>query len=132
MYNLNLPVDTFGKKGIYTIYIKPKEIKCTIADIGSLASYPDIKGIVLDMNMMENISDYTSDSLIGYRIEYLDSNNGTLERQDYYRIITSNQFCEPISQNLTTAHTTSKGYRFNENGTLMFITVPHLYSPQDM
>lgn len=26
MYNLRLPLDVFGKKGIYTIYIKPKEI----------------------------------------------------------------------------------------------------------
>lgn len=130
MYNLNLPVDTFGKKGIYTIYIKPKEIKCTIADIGSLASYPDIKGIVLDMNIMPSSTEYTSDSLIGYRIEYLDSDGSSgLKRQDYYRIITSNQFCEPISQNLTTAHTASKGYRFNENGTLMFITVTPSTSP---
>ena len=129
MYNLNLPVDTFGKKGIYTIYIKPKEIKCTIADIGSLASYPDIKGIVLDMNTMKDSVNYTSDCLIGYRVEYLDVNNGNLERQDYYRIITSNQFCEPISQNLTTSHSASKGYRFNENGTLMFITVTPSTSP---
>lgn len=129
MYNLSLPVDIFGKKGIYTIYIKPKEIKCRIADVGSLASFPDIKGIVLDTNTMSNNNEFTSDSLIGYRVEYFDYTDSKLTRQEYYRIITSNQFCEPVSQNLTNANISSKGYRFNENGSLMFITVTPSTSP---
>lgn len=131
MYNLNLPVETFGKKGIYTIYIKPKEFKCKIADIGVLSSFPDIKGIVIDVNALsENERNYFyADSLIGYRIEYLDYKDTNLVRQEYYRIVTSNQFCEPISQNLTTANISSKGYRFNETGTMMFITVTPSASP---
>ena len=125
MYNLSLPVETFGKKGIYTLYIKPKEIKCKIADIGALASFPDIKGIVLDTTSNNDINNFVSDGLIGYRVEYFENGN----REDYYRIITSNQFCEPVSQNLTTANVATKGYRFNENGSLMFLTVTPSTSP---
>lgn len=130
MYNLNLPVDTFGRKGFYTIYIKPKEFKCTIRDVGSLAAFPDIKGIVIDMNDTNlDGESFSNDSLIGYRVEYLDIKESSLVRQDYYRIITSNNYCEAVSQNLTTANVTSKGYRFNEMGTLSFLTVTPSTSP---
>lgn len=130
MYNLNLPVDTFGRKGIYTIYIKPKEIQCTIKDVGSLAAYPDIKGIILDANVMGGDSSMlTTDNLIGYRIEYLDIKEEKLQRQDYYRIITSNNYCEAVSQNITSSNVTSKGYRFNEMGSLVFLTVTPSTSP---
>ena len=50
-------------------------------------------------------------------------------RQDYYRIITSNNRCEPVSQNLTSANTNSNGYRFNDSGTLSFLTVTPSTSP---
>lgn len=130
MYNLNLPVDTFGRKGFYTIYIKPKEVQCTIKDVGALAAYPDIKGIVLDLNESGiDRSLFSTDELIGYRVEYLDFKDSKLVRQDYYRIITSNNYCEAVSQNLTTANVTSKGYRFNETGTLIFLTVTPSTSP---
>lgn len=129
MYNLKLPATTFSKKGIYTLYIKPKEIICTIKDIGVLTAFPDIRGIVLDLNEIVNKTMFTSDSLIGYRIEYYDYNNGSLNRQDYHRLITSNNYCEPVSQNVTTVNTTSKGYRFNETGSMVFITVTPSTSP---
>ena len=48
MYHLQLPLSVFNKKGFYTVYIKPKEIPVTIADIGTLTAYPNIRGIVLD------------------------------------------------------------------------------------
>lgn len=129
MYNLTLPVSTFGKVGFYSVYIKPKEISCTIKDIGALAAYPDIKGIVIDINDVDDQSLFSNDNLIGYRIEYYDYENGNLMRQQYYRIITSNNKCEPISQNLTSSNTNSNGYRFNDSGTLVFITVTPSTSP---
>ena len=130
MYNLNLPVSIFGKKGIYTIYIKPKEFSCTIKDVGSLSAYPDVKGIVIDMDSVENRSMFDTDKLVGYRVEYFEYNNGNgLERQDYYRLITSNNMCEPVSQNLTSANTNSNGYRFNGSGSLCFITLTPSTSP---
>lgn len=126
MYQLNLPVATFGRKGIYTIYIKPKEYIFTIKDIGALSAYPDIRGIVIDKQEYDQTYQhlFSNDTLVGYRVEYFSSNNnGGFNRERFYRIITSNNYCEPMSQNLTTANSNSNGYRFNESGTLMFLTV---------
>lgn len=130
MYQLNLPVSIFGRKGFYTIFIKPKEIYCEIKAVGSLAAYPDQKGIVIDMNdVTDNASMFSSDNLVGYRIEYFENSGNGLKRQDYYRLVTSNNLCEPVTQNLTSANTTSTGYRFNESGTLCFITLTPSTSP---
>ena len=41
MYNLQLPLSEFNKKGFYTVYIKPKEVKTRIMDVGSL-TYPQV------------------------------------------------------------------------------------------
>jgi len=130
MYNLNLPVSLFGKSGYYTIYIRPKEYMFTIKDVGSLAAFPEIRGIVLDMNeIVENRGIFADDNLVGYRVEYFNYESSGLMRQDYYRIVTSNNFCEPVSQNLTTANTNSNGYRYNTSGTLCFITLTPSTSP---
>lgn len=129
MYNLNLPVSIFGKKGIYTIYIKPKEIRCTIKDVGSLVAYPDVKGIIIDMNDVENQTLFDADKLVGYRVEYFEYEGSGLRRQQYYRLITSNNMCEPVSQNLTSANTNANGYRFNGSGSLCFVTLTPSTSP---
>lgn len=129
MYELSLPVSIFGRTGFYTVYIKPREIPCVIKDIGALAAYPDIKGVVIDLNGVDNKSLFANDNLTGYRIEYYDYGGNGLERQEYYRIITSNNNCEPISQNLTSSNTNANGYRFNDSGTLSFLTVTPSTSP---
>ena len=129
MYNLNLPVSIFGKKGIYTIYIKPKDLVCTIKDVGALSAYPDIRGIVIDLNSIQDKSLFETDNLVGYRIEYYDYSENSMKRQEYYRLITSNNYCEPVSQNLTSANSNSNGYRFNNNGSLCFITVTPSTAP---
>lgn len=130
MYNLNLPVSIFGRKGFYTIYIRPKEFTCTIKDVGALESYPEIRGIVVDMNdISENRSLFTNDNLVGYRVEYYNFQGDGLMRQQYYRLVTSNNLCEPVSQNVITSNTSSNGYRFNTGGTLCFITLTPSTAP---
>jgi hypothetical protein len=130
MYNLNLPVSIFGRKGFYTVYIRPKEFTCTIKDVGSLDSYPEIRGIVVDMNDITQDRDlFANDNLVGYRIEYYSFDGSGLMRQQYYRIVTSNNLCEPVSQNVITSNTSSNGYRFNSGGTLCFITMTPSTSP---
>ena len=130
MYNLSLPASIFGFAGFYTVYIKPKELSCTIKDVGALAAYPDTRGIIIDMNEIES-SDRTlfrSDNLTGYRVEYFGStqNGNSFERQDYYRLITSSGLCEAVSQNLTSSNTNSAGYRYNESASLAFLSLsPH-------
>lgn len=130
MYNLSLPVSVFSQVGFYTIYIKPKEIKATIMDIGVLAAYTDINGIVIDLNVQSEQKElFNSDNLNGYRIDYYKDDGNGLRRQDYYRIITGCNKCEPISQNLSSSNTNSNGYRFNSTGSLCFITVTPNSSP---
>ena len=50
MYNLKLPADQFNKIGIYTLYIRPAEIRTKITDCGILSALPNVKGIVIDLN----------------------------------------------------------------------------------
>ena len=45
LYNLKLPADEFNQIGIYTLYIRPVEIRTTITDCGVLSSLPNVKGI---------------------------------------------------------------------------------------
>ena len=120
MYNLRLPVNTFNKKGIYTIYIKPKEIKTNIIDVSTLDSHPDIRGIVIDGTSIEGDLLTTNGSLVGYRVEYFNELN---ERTEDFRIITSNNHCVPVSQNLNDPMQKGIRYRFNENSPLIFCTL---------
>lgn len=123
LYNLKLPMDIFNRKGFYTVYIKPKEHNAVIQDVGVLSSYPDVKGIIIDSEKVQGqLSSLLKEnnSLVGYRIIYFD-NSGT--RQPYYRIITSNNKCEPIVQNLQDTNQKSVRYRYNESSSLIFLTV---------
>jgi hypothetical protein len=138
LYQLKLPLDTFNKIGIYNIYIRPKQIKTVIQDIGVLATYPDIRGIILNTSIITGITINDNDGLVGYRVEYFDSNN--VKKPNLFRIITSNNKCEPTNQ----ATNGVVSYRFNDNSNLTFLTVspssasnsrpsalPYIGSPQD-
>lgn len=122
LYKLRLPLDEFSDKGIYTIYIKPKEIHLKILDVSVLAAYPDVKGLILAKPTdLEDESIWTNGNLVGYRVEYFDGG----EKTDYYRIITSNNLCEPTLQNVTDSTQKFTRYRFTDNSTnqIMFCTV---------
>ena len=130
MYNLSLPVNIFGRKGFYTVFIRPKEMYFTIKDVGALGAYPEISGIIIDMNdITEERNLFKDDNLTGYRVEYLQFDGDGPKRQDFYRLITSCNLAEPITQNLTSANTNSNAYRFNENGSLSFITLTPSIGP---
>lgn len=123
LYNLKLPLEYFNQKGYYTVYIKPKEYKAVIQDVGVLSTYPDVKGIVIDIESSD--SELRSilkenNALVGYRIIYY-NNDGT--RENHYRIVTSNNKCEPVVQNLSDVNQKAVRYRYNDNSTLSFITV---------
>ena len=123
VYNLRLPLTQFSDPGIYTIYIRPKEIDATILDVSYLAAYPDVRGIILNQNNMENVSDssiFNNGGLVGFRIEYLD---GSGKRTGEYRLITSSNRCEPVAQNLNDSVQNSIRYRFNDSSNLLFCTV---------
>lgn len=117
LFNLKLPMDKFGKKGIYTIYIRPKEIKATINDVGVLAAYQDVRGVVFNTDVLPNFK--ASNSLVGYRIEY--TNNA--QKTGDFTIITSNNLSEAISYKLESTHDKGTKYRFTMGGNLIFCTV---------
>lgn len=130
MYNLKLPLQYFNQKGYYTIYIKPKEIPAVIADVSNLAAYTNVKGIIIDSTAISNSSMASlilnNNSLVGYRIIFIDDNG---DRQNYYRLITSNNKCEPIVHASTTSSDKSYTYRYNESSTLSFLTVTPSTAP---
>lgn len=124
MYNLKLPLSYFNKKGFYTVYIRPREIHATIEDVSSLNTFPDVKGIVINTESFndEYIRSKFSEnnSLVGYRVEYF-SKDGV--RQDYYRLVTSNNKCEPVTQNVTNSQSVNTVYAYNGSSSLTFITL---------
>ena len=131
MYNLQLPLSEFNKKGFYTVYIKPKEVKTRIMDVGSLTAFPDVRGIVLDSSEIENNSLVKekllkNNELVGYRIIYLDDSGG---RQDYYRIITSNNKCEPVVQAPSSSSDKSYTYRYEDSSSISFLTLTPSAAP---
>ena len=118
MYNLKLPATTFNAIGIYTIYITAKELQTVIADCGVLSAKPDIKGIVLDGNLIDtNLT--SNNALQGYRIEYLNTDNTKLRNVVRY-VVTSNKVT-PVTENIGNTSQTSVRYRFDDAGTLIFL-----------
>ena len=128
--NLKLPLQYFNKKGFYSVYIRPKEVRAVINHISTLTSYPDERGIVIDTNKVEGLDNElkTNNMLVGYRIVYLKT-DGSGERENYYRIVTSNNKCEPVEQSLPNVNQNATRYRFNESSNLTFITVTPSVAP---
>lgn len=93
LYNLKLPLSIFNKKGIYTIYIKPKEMQKTIYAIGQLRDFPDVRGVIFKASDFNDTQLSSSNGLVGYRIDYGTDGNG------YSRIITSSNRCSLVPSN---------------------------------
>jgi hypothetical protein len=126
MYTLNLPTNLFGQKGIYTLIIKPIEIRTRIVDCGVLSAFPNIKGLVFDTAEVDNefISRFQNGNLSGYRIEYLGTDGDVNDKiPNLFTIVTSNNKAEPVNQNLTNSNQKAIRYRFNDNSSLVFATV---------
>ena len=130
LYNLKLPADQFNKLGIYTLMIRPAEIRTVITDCGVLSSLPNVKGIVIDLNNVpaEYRNKFVNQGLVGFRVEYLNSDGTKIP--NFFRIITSSFYCEPVVQNLTNTVQKSIRYRYVEGSTnLLFCTLSPSSSP---
>ena len=132
MYNLTLPATEFNQTGIYTLYIRPAEIRTTITDCGVLSALPNVKGIVVDLNNVDAQyrNKFVAQGLVGFRVEYLNA-DGT-KVPNFYRIVTSSFYCEPVTTNLTNSSQKSIRYRYVENGSdLMFCTLSPSSAPSN-
>ena len=130
LYNLKLPVEEFNKLGIYTLYLRPAQIRTEITYCGVLSALPNVKVIVINMDNVPNEfkNKFVAQGLVGFRVEYL-NDDGT-KIPNFFRIITSNFFCEPVLQNLTNTSQKAIRYRYVNGVTnLMFCTVSPSSAP---
>lgn len=130
LYNLKLPTSEFNQIGIYTLYIRPAEIRTTINDCGVLSSLPNVKGIVINLNQVpvQYRSKFTNQGLVGFRVEYLNP-DGT-KVPNFFRVITSSFFCEPIITDLANTNQKALRYRYIDSGSdLLFCTLSPTASP---
>jgi len=123
MYNLKLPANIFNSTGVYTIYIRPKVLRLTIVDCGVLSALPTVKGIIIDGNELDDFdaSLLANNALQGYRIEYINS-DGTKLRNTVRYVVSSNKVV-PVTENVGNTSQTAIRYRFDDNGTLLFLQV---------
>jgi hypothetical protein len=130
LYNLKLPADQFNKLGIYTLMIRPAEIRTIITDCGVLSALPNVKGIVIDLNNVpaQSRNKFVNQGLVGFRVEYLNPDGTKIP--NFFRIITSSFYCEPVVQNLTNTIQKSIRYKYVEGATnLLFCTLSPSSSP---
>ena len=117
-YNMKLPATIFNQLGFYTIYLRPAVQQATIIDCSVLSSLPTVKGIVLDINELpENWR--ANNALQGYKIEYI-NDDGSKLRNTVRHVVTSNKVV-PVSQNVGNTSQRTIRYRFDDNGTLLFL-----------
>ncbi len=124
-YTLKLPVSTFNTKGLYYIYIKPKEIRTTIKDVGVLYSDTTIRGLVIDPT--DGFADdqalvNVNNNLIGYRIEYINQETNS-KVANQFTIVTSSNKAEIILSGGENSSDISSSYNLVNTGNLIFLTV---------
>jgi len=130
LYNLKLPTAEFNKIGVYTLLVRPAEIRTTITDCGILSSLPNVKGIVIDINNVPSQyrNKFINQGLVGFRVEYLNSDGTKIT--NFYRIITSSFFCEPVVTEQINSSQKSIRYRYVDGGTdLVFCTLSPSSAP---
>jgi hypothetical protein len=130
LYNLTLPADEFNQLGIYTLYLRAAQIRTTITDCGILSALPNVKGLVIDLtNVPSNfLNKFVPQGLVGFRIEYLNADGSKIP--NFFRIITSCFYCEPIITNQVNTSQKAIRYRYVDGQTnLLFLTVSPSSSP---
>jgi hypothetical protein len=132
LYNLTLPSDQFNRVGIYTLFIRPVQIRTTILDCAVLSALPNVRGLVIDINQVPSQyrNKFVDQGLVGFRVEYLNSDGSKIP--NFFRIITSSFFCEPVIQNLTNSAQKAVRYRYTESNTsLIFCTLSPSSAPSN-
>jgi hypothetical protein len=131
LYNLKLESTDFSELGIYTLHLRPKQIRTKITDCGVLASLPSVRGLIIDLSNVVSTdrNKFSPQGLVGYRIEYINPTDNK-KVPNFYRIITSNFYCEPITTNLTNTTQKAIRYRYSDSATnLMFLTITPSAAP---
>jgi hypothetical protein len=123
LYNLVFPRNIVARKGYYTVYVRPTQMRAVIEDCGELASFPDVKGLVFNVDKVdpEFVTRFTNNGLDGFRIEYLTAAGTKIP--NLFRIVTSSFICEPIQVNTANSSQKAVKYVANNSGNLLFTTI---------
>ena len=130
LYNLTLPANQFNALGIYTLYIRPAEIRTIISDCGVLSALPNVKGIVIDITdvPVQYQNKFVPQGLVGFRVEYLNADGSKIP--NFFRVITSSFFCEPVVSNEVNTSQKAIRYRYVDgDSNLIFLTLSPSSSP---
>jgi hypothetical protein len=133
MYNLQLSSSDFSKLGIYTLHLRPKQVRTTIMDCGVLASLPSVRGLVIDLSQVPtgDRNKFTPQGLVGYRVEYINTADNK-KLPNFYKIVTSSFYCTPVTANLTSSTQKSVRYQYSEGATnFMFLTITPSSAPSN-
>jgi hypothetical protein len=131
LYNLKLQAGQFSELGIYTLHLRPKQVRTSIMDCGVLASLPSVRGLVIDIGNVptDDQGKFTPQGLVGYRIEYINKTNNQ-KVPNFYRLVTSSFYCVPTTANLS--NSTDKAIRYQYTDTqsnFIFLTLTPSSSP---
>jgi len=130
LYNLTLPAEQFNALGFYTLYLRPAQIRTEITDCGVLNALPNVKGIVIDVTDVptEFQNKFVPQGLVGFRVEYLNTDGTKIP--NFFRVITSCFYCEPVVTNEVNSTQKSIRYRYVDgNANLLFLTLSPSSSP---
>ena len=130
LYNLTLPANEFNAVGIYTLMIRPAQIRTSITDCGVLNALPNVKGIIIDINNVPSQfrNKFVPQGLVGFRIEYLNADGSKIP--NFFRIVTSSFYCEPVVVNQTNTTQKAIRYRYVDGASnLIFLTLTPSSSP---
>jgi hypothetical protein len=130
LYNLTLPAEQFNALGFYTLYLRPAQIRTVITDCGVLSALPNVKGIVIDITNVpvQYQNKFVPQGLVGFRIEYLNSDGSKIP--NFFRVVTSSFFCEPVVTNEVNTTQKSVRYRYVDGtSNLIFLTLSPSSSP---
>jgi len=130
LYNLTLPAQQFNNLGIYTLYLRPAQIRTVITDCGVLSALPNVKGIIIDVSNVpvQYQNKFVPQGLVGFRVEYLNPDGSKIP--NFFRVVTSCFFCEPVVTN--EVNTTQKAIRYryvDGDANLIFLTLSPSSSP---
>jgi len=130
LYNLTLPANQFNALGIYTLYLRPVQIRTVITDCGVLSALPNVKGLVIDISNVPTqfINKFVAQGLVGFRVEYLNADGSKIP--NFFRVVTSSFFCEPVVTNEVNTQQKAIRYRYVDgDSNLLFLTLSPSSSP---
>jgi hypothetical protein len=130
LYNLTLPAEQFNALGFYTLYLRPAQIRTVITDCGVLSALPNVKGIIIDITNVpaQYQNKFVPQGLVGFRIEYLNADGSKIP--NFFRVVTSSFFCEPVVTNEVNTTQKSVRYRYVDGtSNLIFLTLSPSSSP---